>query len=175
MKIQANIVQEKCRVELTGYVDFENTEINYSTFENVDDIAIRALVYYVRGVANDFKFCLSYFAAKGIKTYKIMSTIWKGDSILELTFGLKVVVAVSFEASANRKRYKTHKFVDPVVEEVKSVRYWTINLYSSDRYITFADVQHLIKTRNCIYYLGCGKYTSGTIKILLYRIIMFKL
>lgn len=147
MKIQANIVQEKCRVELTGYVDFENTEINYSTFENVDDIAIRALVYYVRGVANDFKFCLSYFAAKGIKTYKIMSTIWKGDSILELTFGLKVVVAVSFEASAKRKRYKTHKFVDPVVEEVKSVRYWTINLYSSDRYITFLLMYNTLSKR----------------------------
>ena len=105
------------------------------------------MVYYVRGVANDFKFCLSYFAAKGIKTYKIMPTIWKGDSILELTFGLKVVVAVSFEASANRKRYKTHIFMDPVVEEVKSVSYWTSNLYSSDRYITFLLMYNTLSKR----------------------------
>ena len=108
---------------MPGYVDLGITEIDYSTFEKVDGIATHALVYYVRGTASDLKFCLSYFATKGIKSYQIMSTFSKGVSILELICGLKVITADSNGAFANRKVYRTHKFMDPVVGEAKIVTY----------------------------------------------------
>lgn len=103
-KIQANLVYGKCSGELIGYEDLGNTKIDYSTFEKVDDIAIRALVYIVRGVASDLKFYLPYLATKGIKSDEIMSIFWEEGSILELISGLKMIAAVSDEASANKKK-----------------------------------------------------------------------
>ena len=47
MKMRANLVYEKCSGELIGYIHFGKTEIDYSTFENANDIAIRGLVYYL--------------------------------------------------------------------------------------------------------------------------------
>ena len=178
MKMRANLVYEKCSGELIGYIHFGKTEIDYSTFENANDIAIRGLVYYLRGVANYLKFCLSYFAPKGINSYKIMSTFWKGVSILKLTGGLNVIAAVSDEASAKRKFYDMHKFMDPVVGEAKSVTYRIINLSSPNRYITFLLMHHTSSKRaivSIICAVGNVRGICRTIKSLLFRIIMFKL
>ena len=113
MKIQSNLVYDKYNGELIGYVDLGDPDINYTTFVKDDELATHALVYYVRGIATDLKFCLSYFATNGIKSYQIMSTFWRAVSILELTCQLKVIAAVSDGVSSNRKFYRIHKFMDP--------------------------------------------------------------
>ena len=89
MKIQSNLVYDKYNGELIGYVDLGDPDINYTTFVEHNELATHALVYYVRGIATDLKFCLSYFATNGIKSYQIMSTFWRAVSILELTCSLK--------------------------------------------------------------------------------------
>ena len=103
MKIQSNLVYDKYSDELIGYVDLGNPDINYTTFVKVDELATHALFYFVHGIATELKFCLSYFATNGIKSYQIMSTFWRPVSILELTCQLKVIAAVSDGASPNRK------------------------------------------------------------------------
>ena len=119
MKIQSNLLYNKCSGKLIGYVDLGDPDINYTTFVKGDELATHALVYYVRGIATDLKFCLSYFATNGIKSYQIISTFWRAGSILELTSQLKVIAAVSDGASPNRKLYKIHKFMDPLIGNIK--------------------------------------------------------
>ena len=161
MKIQSNLVYDKYSGELIGYVDLGDPDINYTTFVKDDELATHALVYYVRGIATDLKFCLSYFATNGIKSYQIMSTFWRAVSILELTCQLKVIAAVSDGASPNQKFYRIHKFMDSLVDDMKNVTYKTVNIFNPERYIYFfADARHLTKTaRNCLYHSGSGRFT----------------
>ena len=83
-------------------------------------------------------------------------------SIVEMTYKLPVICAVSDGASANRKFFKIHGFMDDAVSEVV---YHTINLYADKElwYIYFyADPPHLLKTtRNCLHHSG----PSGTRKM----------
>ena len=152
IKIQENLVYDKHSGELIGFVDLGDTELNYTCFNNVDQLASHALVYYVRGLASDLKFSLaSYFATRGVFAHQIMPTFWEAVAILELTCNLPVIAAVSDGASPNRKFYRMHAMMDgkdnaPVVNR-------TINIYAPHRYIWFfADAPHLMKTtRNCIY------------------------
>ena len=85
MKIQSNLVYNKYSGELIGYVDLGDPDINYTTFVGDDELATHALINYVCGIATELTFCLSYFATNGIKSYQIMSTFWRGISILEPT------------------------------------------------------------------------------------------
>ena len=79
MKIQSNPVYDKYSGELIGYVYLGDPDIIYTTFVKEDELATHALVYYVRGIATDLKFSLSYFTIVFylIKLYQIMSIIWK--------------------------------------------------------------------------------------------------
>ena len=74
IKIQENLVYDKHSAELIGYVDLGDSDLNYSCFDNVEDLATHALVYYIRGFASDLKFCLAYFATKGV-TYQNYANI----------------------------------------------------------------------------------------------------
>ncbi|XP_047122320.1 uncharacterized protein LOC124805854 [Hydra vulgaris] len=112
IRIQDNLVFDKSSGELVGYVDLGDPEINFSTFTDVNDLASHCLVYYIRGIACDLKFCLAYFATNGVTAMQIMPTFWKAVSILELCCNLKVIVAVSDGASPNRSFYKMHRGLD---------------------------------------------------------------
>ena len=126
-----------------------------------DELATHAIVYYVRGISIDLNFFPSYFAINGIKSYQIMSTFWRAVSILELTCQLKVIAAVSDGAFPNRKFYRTKKFMNPLVDDMKHVTYKTVNIFSCERYIYFfADASYLIKAgNNCLYHSGSGRFT----------------
>ena len=50
-----------------------------------------------------------------------MSSFWRAVSTLELTCHLKVIAVVSDDASPNRKYYRIHKFMDPLVDDMKNV------------------------------------------------------
>ena len=154
MKVQQNLVFNKHSNELIGFVDLGDPELNYSHFENINELAIHVLVYYVRGILSDLKFSLCYFATKGVTSYQILPTFWKAVAILEQTCNLKVIAAVSDGASPNRNFFQMYKLLDDKVD--CDVVHRTVNLFSSDRYIWFfADAPHLIKTaRNCLYHSG---------------------
>ena len=51
IKTQENLVFDKHTGDLIGYVNLGDIELNYSTFQDVNDLAAHALVYYVRGIA----------------------------------------------------------------------------------------------------------------------------
>ena len=140
--------------ELIGFVDLGNADLNYSCFDDVDQLASHALVYYVRGLASDLKFSFAFFATRGVTAYQIMTTFWEAVAILELTCKLPVIAAVSDGASCNRKFYKMHDMLDG--KGGADVVHCTINLFALDRYIWFfSDAPHLLKTtRNCVYHSG---------------------
>ena len=76
-----------------------------------------------------------------------MPTFWRAVSILKFTFQLKVIAAVSDGASPIRKFYGIHKFMEPLVDNMKNVNYKTVNIFNPEHYIYFfADAPHLIKT-----------------------------
>ena len=114
----SKVIAELCSLTkdfsaLQKYICLALDKMNYITFVKDDELATHALVYYVRGIATDPKFCLSYFATNGIKSYQIMSTFWRPVSILELTFQLKVIAAVSDGASPNQKFYRMQSLWTP--------------------------------------------------------------
>ena len=49
-------------------------ELNYSTLQDVNDLAILALLYFVLGIASNFEFSLPYSPTKAVTAYQIMST-----------------------------------------------------------------------------------------------------
>ncbi len=154
VKIQENLVYDKHSGELIGFVDLGDTELNYSCFNDVKQLATHALVYYVRGLASDLKFSIAYFATKGVTSYQIMTTFWEAIAALELTCQLPVIAAVCDGASSNRKFYRVHQLFDG--KEGNDVVHRTINLFAPERFIWFfADAPHLMKTtRNCIAHSG---------------------
>ena len=156
VKIKENLVFDKYSGNLIGYVDFGDPELNFSSFNDVNDVATHVLVYYVRGLASNLKFSLAYFGTKGVTSYQIMPTFWEAVAILEMKCGLKVIAAVSDGASPNRKFYKMHHLLDEK-DESEAIVHRTINLFAAtQRYIWFfADAPHLMKTtRNCLYHSG---------------------
>ena len=72
--MQENLVYDKYTGNLIGSVDPGDIELNYSTFQDVNDLATHALVHYVRGIAADLKSSLDYFFTKGVPSYQIMTT-----------------------------------------------------------------------------------------------------
>jgi len=76
IKVQSDLVFDKYTEKLIGYVDLGNPELNYSCFNDVDNIAKHALVYYVRALASDLKFPLAYVATETAKSFQIMPTFW---------------------------------------------------------------------------------------------------
>ncbi len=64
IKIQKKLVYDKHSGELIRFVDWCDIELNHSCFNNVDQLDIHALVYFVRGLASDLKFSFAYFAKK---------------------------------------------------------------------------------------------------------------
>ena len=127
MKIQSNLLYNKCSGKLIGYVDLGDPDINYTTFVKGDELATHALVYYVRGIATDLKFCLSYFAANGIKSYQIYQIM--SISILELICQLKAIADVSDGACPNRRFYRINKFMDPLID-MKNVIHKTVKIFN---------------------------------------------
>ena len=153
VKIQENLVFDKYTGNLIGFVDLGDTELNTTSFNNTDKLASRVMLFYVRSLAENFKFSFSYFATDGMSAYQLIVLFWDAVSILEITCHLKVICATCDRASVNRKFFKCHEHMD---DNLSEVIYRTINVMADDeRYIYiyfFSDPPHLIKTaRNCLH------------------------
>ena len=79
MKIRANLVYDKVTDELIGFVDLGDPEVNFSTLEEVNELAIHAIVFFIRGIATDSNFNLAYFATTGISFLPNSSHIFGGS------------------------------------------------------------------------------------------------
>ena len=156
MKVMANLVFDKTSGELIGYVDLGDPEANYACLEKVDGLASHALVFLVRGVCTELKYCLAYFATTGITSAQLMPLFWDAVCILETSCTLPVIAATADGAPANRKFFNFHKGLDGDAGE--DICYRSVNFYAPDRFTSFfADAPHLIKTaRNCLYSSGSG-------------------
>ena len=76
MKYQENLVWDKHIVDLIGYVDFGDANLNYATLQKSTDIATHILVFLLRSVVNRFKFTLN--------VSQMFPLVWKAISICEL-------------------------------------------------------------------------------------------
>ena len=59
-------MSDKHTNELIGFVDFGDAFINCATVDNIDELALHLLAFYVRGVSTELKFCVAYFATSGV-------------------------------------------------------------------------------------------------------------
>ncbi|XP_047137374.1 uncharacterized protein LOC124813866 [Hydra vulgaris] len=157
IKIQSDLVFDKHSGDLIGYVDLGDPDLNYCSFPDLNELAKHVFVYYVRGLSSDLKYALAFFATKDTNASQIFKTFWEAVLVLEVICKLSVVACVSDGASANRKFYKMHEYMDNCIDE--DLVYRTVNIYAPERYIWFfADAPHLMKTlRNCIFNSGNGK------------------
>ena len=162
MKIQDNLVWDKHSGHLIGYVDLGDTEVNYATLKNADEIASHVLVFLIRGIVNPLKFVVANFATTSATAIQIFPLFWKAVGILEKTCGLNVIAASCDGASSNHKFFEMHRHFDSNSDRSRGdVVHKVLNPYFQDRYLYFiADPPHLIKTaRNCLYKSGSP---SGT-------------
>ena len=88
--MKSNLAFNKYNDELIGFVDLGDPELNYSTFQDSDQLATHALVYYICGLCSSLKFSLAYFATHCATSYRLMPIFWKAVSSLELACKLHV-------------------------------------------------------------------------------------
>ena len=159
MKVQSKLVFDKYTGQLIGYLDPGDPDINFATLHKQDDLASHALVFYVRGLASDLKYNLSYFATSGVTSYQLMPLFWEAVSILEWTCKLPVIASVCDGASPNRKFFRMHATL--AQSPGKPVVYRSVNIFAPSRFLWFfADAPHLLKTApNCLHHSGSGKST----------------
>lgn len=119
--------------------------VNYATLDNIDELATHVLVFYVRGLATEFKFCAASFATTGVTSFQIMPLFWKVVSLLEISCSLQVVATVSDGALFNRKFYRMHRGLQRNAAD-DSVVYKTINIFRADREI-FSFTMSLISSK----------------------------
>ena len=66
VKIQENLVFDKYTGNLVGFVDLGDRDLNTTSFNNTDKLASHVMLFYVRSLAENFKFSFSYFATDGM-------------------------------------------------------------------------------------------------------------
>ena len=157
MKIKSNLVIDKHSDELIGFVDLGDPDLNFASFhDEINTLATHALIFYLRGISTNLKYCFSHFATKGINAPQIMQIFWEAVYVLEELCNLWVIAACADGASANRSFFKLHQMLNS--DSNKTVCYNTQNLFAPWRNIYFfADAPHLLKTaRNCLHHSSFG-------------------
>ena len=117
----SNLVFDKVTGELIGFNDLGDTDLNYAALDKVDDTASHALVFLIRGMCMELKFCLAYFATTGITAAPLLPLFWEAVCILQLTCNLWVLAIASVGASLNRLHKSLHGVAD------KDECYCTVN------------------------------------------------
>ena len=102
VKIQENLVFDKYTGNLVGFVDLGDTELNTTPFNNTDKLASHVMLFYVRSLAENFKFSFSYFATDGMSAYQLMVLFWDDVSILEITCHLIVICYLRWSISKRK-------------------------------------------------------------------------
>ena len=164
MKIQKNLVWNKHNIEVIGYVDLSDIDLNYATLSKVTTVASYALVLLIRSIVNTFKPSLVHFATDGILASQMLPLLWKGISKCEKS-SLKVIVVTCDDESPNRKLFRMHCHLtrDDDMNPETDVTYRTRNLFSGteNRFLYFiSDVPYLLKiARSSLLNSGSGSLT----------------
>ena len=150
MKIQEDLVWDKHTVDLIGYVDLGDTQLNYATLKKSEEVATHMLVFLVRSIVNSLKFALANFATKNVTAVQLFLLFWKAVGILEDMCNLQVVAITSDGASSNRTMYRMHAKMERVdfSESLDDcVIYKTSNIFVDDdkhRYIFLFVINHIL-------------------------------
>ena len=139
IKVQQNLVYDKYTHQLKGYVDLEDPQLSFSTFNDCDALASYILVFYLRGILCDSEFVIAYFTAKGTTSYQILC--WDAVVILQGTCDLKIITVLSDGASLSRKFYRLHHHLQLDQDPDCDIVYCTSNLFFPEKFTWFlADV-----------------------------------
>ena len=95
--------------ELIGFVDLGDIDLNYSTLNDVSQLASYILVFMIKSLANPLSYSLATFATAGITSGQLYPLFWRAVAYLEMTCALKVVASTADGASPNRKFFRIHK------------------------------------------------------------------
>ena len=95
--------------KLTGFVDLRDIDLNYSTLNDVSQLASYILVFMIKSLANHLSYSLTTFATAGITSGQLYLLFWRAVAHLEMTCALKVVVSTADGASPNRNFFRIHK------------------------------------------------------------------
>ena len=99
MKVTANLVFDKVTGELIGFTDLGDPDLNFAVLEKADEMALHALVFIVRRVCTELKFCIAHCATSGTTAPQMMPLFWEVVCILETTCNLWVFAATSMVIS----------------------------------------------------------------------------
>ena len=92
--------------ELIGFVDLEDIELNYSTLNNVSQLANSILVFMIKSLANPLSYSLVTFATAGITSEQLYSLFWRAVAYLEMKCALKVVASTADGATPDSKFFR---------------------------------------------------------------------
>ena len=89
--------------ELTGFVDLGDIELDYSTLNNISQLASSILVFMIKSLANPLSYSLATFTTAGITSEQLYSLFWRTVAYLEMKCALKVVASTADGASPDSK------------------------------------------------------------------------
>ena len=85
--------------ELIGFADLGDIELNYSTLNNVSQLASYIVVFMIKSLENPLSYSLATFATAGITAGTALLLFWRAVAYLELKCALKVVASTADDAN----------------------------------------------------------------------------
>ena len=89
--------------ELIGFADLGDIELDYSTLNNVSQLASSISVFMIKSLANPLSYSLATFTTAGITSEHLYSLFWRAVAYLEMKCALKVVASTADGASPDSK------------------------------------------------------------------------
>ena len=109
MKVQEDLVWDRSRGKLTGFLDLGDSAINDSTLSDETKLATHVMVFLVKSIKNPLSYSFATFAPDTASAAQIHSLFWNCVSLLEISCNLKVIATIADGASTNRRFVKMNK------------------------------------------------------------------
>ena len=87
-------------------MDLGDIELNYSTLNDVSQLASYILVFMIKSLANPLNYNFATFVTAGITSRQLNPLFWRVVVYLEMTCALKVVASTADGASPNRTFFR---------------------------------------------------------------------
>ena len=166
MKIKQDLVYDKHKGHIIGYVNLGNTEQQLRNLEQgtqANTPATHVLQFMVRAITGNLNYPICHYATDSITGEQLMGIVWGVIEAVE-SAGLKVVIVTADGDSQNRKFFRLHPANHSNIQN--GIMYKTPNLFAPERNVYFmSDVPHLMKTtRNCWEKSGLGSSRLMTVR-----------